>query len=536
MSAYGSVRSAFVSLLVFGLALAPLHAQRVKFENLAEGYRLMVGKAVKAVPTEPNERQVLAKWGGTIEFKDKLFRGDSTCTVSLVRIRKGVGATTGEKPKPDDGEPEEGGRTVREASIESLNSGTSVELFLKKRGYKSDLQPVQDEKPIHSKDGSEYSARQILGASYDERKFESREVPTIRCYLLEDASEYFGLLAVGPFCGPFRELVEDMAQSLERIARGASELAGSAVDLGNQDFRQQVRSKLVKGWAAYDTPHFIFVTNTKNRTLIDQILVDVELMRDAYIARFPPIAGLDLEKVISSVRFCQTYKDYMAYGGPPGTGGYWNFRDEELVLVDVQTLDPAVLKANPNLKNIQVLDVLYHEAMHQYFFYCNGNLAPASWFNEGFGEVFGGAVPNRAKQTVDRIDRNKFRLFWIKQSQRQERWPDLNAFLKMSQREFYGPSSLQNYAFAWSFCYFLEEQRKDPKGNKEWALIPDRYLANLRAAAAKKSAELHADPKDKKWLTLYEDELQDQAYTATFTGINLPALEQAWIETIKKWR
>lgn len=129
MSAYGSVRSAFVSLLVFGLALAPLHAQRVKFENLAEGYRLMVGKAVKAVPTEPNERQVLAKWGGTIEFKDKLFRGDSTCTVSLVRIRKGVGATTGEKPKPDDGEPEEGGRTVREASIESLNSGTSVELF-----------------------------------------------------------------------------------------------------------------------------------------------------------------------------------------------------------------------------------------------------------------------------------------------------------------------------------------------------------------------------------------------------------------------
>ena len=40
--------------------------------------------------------------------------------------------------------------------------------------------------------------------------------------------------------------------------------------------------------------------------------------------------------------------------GPQGTGGYWNFVDEELVLVDVGTLDAKILKRNPNLKNIKV--------------------------------------------------------------------------------------------------------------------------------------------------------------------------------------
>jgi hypothetical protein len=185
---------------------------------------------------------------------------------------------------------------------------------------------------------------------------------------------------------------------------------------------------------------------------------------------------------------------------------------------------------------MQVLDILYHEAMHQYFFYANGHLAPASWFNEGFGEVFGGSVPDRRKQEIARVDKNKFRLFWIKQSQRIDRWPDLRAFLKMTQGEFYGPSQMQNYAFAWSFCYFLEQHRKDPKGNKEWGAIPDNYLANLRAATKKKREDLGIDAKNKEWLVAYTNELQGKAFDATFKDVDLVALEKAWIEAIKKWR
>lgn len=521
-------------LLVLTLLCAGAPGQRARFENPSEGYRIYVHKAIKAVPTEPNERQMLAKWGGELEFKDKAYRGTYNCWVGLVRIKKGKGPTTGgeEEEEPEEVDP----RSIREQSIEQLNSGTTVEQFLRKRGIKSDLRDVEGERAVKSRDGQEYVVREYRGEVFDDLRWEHKSIGIIRSYMLEDSNEYFGLVAIGPFVDPWRDIVEDMARTLERIELGASDQTSSEETFTNAGFRDRVRSKLVKGWEAYDTEHFIFVTNTRNKGLIKDILADLELMRLAYIARFPPAPGVDLDQVISAVRFCETMADYEAYGGPPGTGGYWNFVDEELVLVDVQTLDKDILKNNPNLKNIGVLDILYHEAMHQYFFYANGHLAPASWFNEGYGEYFGGAKPNRHKGEIRKIDRNRFRMAWIKRSQGHGRWPDLRAFLKMSQGEFYGPSSLQNYAFAWSFCYFLEEQREDPKGNKAWAAIPDNYLKNLREATNRKREELGIDDKNKEWLVAWTNELQDAAYEATFAGIDLAELEKAWIEAIRRWR
>lgn len=527
----------FVSLLTLSLApLTPLSAQgRQMFQDPSEGYRVFVSKAIKAVPTEPNERQTLAKWGATLEFKDKLYRGKDDCTVMLVRIRKAKGPATGE-PEPEAEEKDEEGKTIRAQSIESLNAGTTPAEFLKRRGYKNDLKPVAGEKPLKNKDGVAYVVSQIQGSALDTRVYEYKELPIIRTYMLEDETEYFGFVAIGPFVDPWRDIVEDLCTSLTRIQLGAGDTTGTDGEFTNADFRDQVRKKLVKGWEAYDTDHFIFVTNSKDKKLVDQVLIDLELMRQSYIRRFPPAEGVDLEKVISAVRFCTTYEDYLAYGGPDGTGGYWNFVDEELVLVDVQTLDPKIIKANPNLKNIQVLDVLYHEAMHQYFYYANGNLAPASWFNEGFGEVFGGSVPDRKKYEIARIDKNRFRMAWIKQCQRINRWPDLKAFLKMTQSEFYGGSILQNYAFGWAFCYFLEEHRKDPGGNKDWGAIPDLYVKNLREATRKKREELNIDEKNKTWLAAYQDEIQKMAFEATFKGMDMPAMETAWIAAMKRWK
>jgi hypothetical protein len=554
-----SSRAAPALLVLTVLAASPLLAPPLRaqgkqlFESHSDGYRLFVNKAIKAVPTEPNERQALAKWGATLEFKDKQFRGKDDCTVMLVRIRKSKGPTTTGAP---DGPPSGAGggdgdkdkskeeeKSVRAVTIEELNSGTTVEEFLKKRGIRSDLKAITLDKPLKSRDGAEFSCKELTASHFDDRKWEVKDLPYVRTFLLEDEAEYFGFVALGPFVDPWRDIVEDMCKSFQRIALGGSDGPGTAAGLTNVDFREQVRKKLVKGWEAFDTEHFIFVTNTKDKTLIEQIQGDLELMRASYIKRFPPAEGVDLERVISAVRFCTTYEDYLAYGGPDGTGGYWNQADEELVLVDVQTLDFAALKKRgmpdekiENLKKIHVLDVLYHEAMHQYFFYANGNLAPASWFNEGYGEVFGGSVPDRRKGEIAKVDKNKFRLFWIKQCQRTGRWPDLRAFLQMTQGEFYGPSILQNYAFAWSFCFYLEELRQDPKSKREWREIPDTYLANLREATKKKREELHIDAKDKQWLLAYQNELQKDAFDATFKGIDLPLLEKAWIETIKKWK
>ncbi len=65
-----SLRFLLGALSLSGVLLAQ---GRDRFESPSEGYRIYVSKAIKAVPTEPNERQTLAKWGATLEFKDKLF-------------------------------------------------------------------------------------------------------------------------------------------------------------------------------------------------------------------------------------------------------------------------------------------------------------------------------------------------------------------------------------------------------------------------------------------------------------------------------
>ncbi len=528
-----------VSLLAVALAAAA-PAQRDKFENLAEGYRIFVHKSIKAVPTEPNERQAIAKWSGSIEFKDKLYRGNADCTALLVRIKKQKGPATGGQAEGGVAGDQAGGgdsSTVRDDAILARNSGTTLDDFLKLRGLPSAVQAASDDKPLRSKDGVTYTQSQVAGEVFDDRKRVMNAVPMVRAYLLEDEQELFGIVAIGPWIDPWKDVVEDMAKSLQRTQLGAEDTDPAAVSkFGNQEFRDAVRKKLVKGWRAFDTEHFVFATNSKDSALIQQILVDLELMRLNYIERFPPVEGVDLDTVISAVRFCSTYDDYEAYGGPPGTGGYWNFVDEELVLVDMQTLDPRAYKKNPSLKDIQVLDILYHEAMHQYFFYANGNLAPASWFNEGYGEVFAGAVPDRRKNEIRKIDKNKFRLAVIKQAQRTGTWPDLRRLLHMTQQEFYGQGVLLNYAFGWAFCYFLDEQRKDSKGNKQWASIPDLYLDNLRRATQKKKKELKVDDKDKKWLLPLQDELQKAAFESTFSKMDLSALQQAWIEEMKSWR
>jgi hypothetical protein len=225
--------------------------------------------------------------------------------------------------------------------------------------------------------------------------------------------------------------------------------------------------------------------------------------------------------------------DYAAYGGPPGTGGYWNPAQEELVLVDVLGENRVeILEKNPNLKNVTPEDVLYHEAMHQYFHYSNGNLAPASWFNEGFGEVFAGAVADRGKKVIARVDRNKFRMFWIAQA-KGHGFPQLRPLLEMTQPEFYDRrSSLKNYAFAWAFCFFLEQQRKDTKGNREWGAIPDRYLQNLRVAAGVE------DPaRAKRRIDMQETfAIQKRAFEATFGSLDLKPIEAAWHAEMKKWK
>lgn len=498
-----------------------------KHDDEARGFRLKVPRFLDEQPLEPLEEQILAKFSGKEEAKWKGAKREMDLTLLVVRIKKppakaaDAGGERDKTPQP--------ALSLQEQKRRELNGGTTIEEFLKRHSFVSQkrLQNALT-KPVKSWAGEPFDVYEVSSAN-------SAEL-VVRAFTVDGPRDIFGLFAIG-YVEAFEAQILTAAKSLERFAATATDsaegVAGFYEGTAFTDVarREKVRRALIDGWEAHDTDNFILVTNVRSKRLIQDMLADLETMRVAFTARFPPIEPLT---AVSTVRVCASYEDYRAYGGPEGTGGYWQPLDEELVLFDP---DKAVPDSKPWLKKLDAKAILYHEAMHQYLHYANGHVPPASWFNEGYGEYFGGAVVNRAKKEITRFDRNKFRLAWIKANITRGGWPGLQEIVRMPQGEFYEPgSAMQNYAMAWSFCYFLEQEgeKKPEEQNKVWALIPSTYVQNLRIASQDRLAKMPKDaPKD--WVMQFKDEIQEEAYHLTFDNVDLVELKNAWVETMKKW-
>ena len=102
------------------------------------------------------------------------------------------------------------------------------------------------------------------------------------------------------------------------------------------EFRVQARLDLPKGWKADDTENYILVFSTKDEPLIRLIKRELEAIRKEYEKLFPPLAPVT---AVSRVRICKDRAEYSAYGGPPGSGGYWNWKAQELVFFDYDDVD-----------------------------------------------------------------------------------------------------------------------------------------------------------------------------------------------------
>jgi hypothetical protein len=501
------------AVFLVALLAAPVLAQGRTFES-PQGFRVKVHRDWGDYPLEPRERIVLAGF----RLKDSPGRGR---TIWIVRWVKGSAPTTG------DGEAGEGDkpRSLKDQLESAYNEVHSLQDLLDLRLGKGDYTvAAADRKARKWKDGSAPLVLEARGSG--------NRNSNVTALLMDDGQEQKGIVALGTGDKAFDEVVEDFAASLEFFQPAPPSAAGGGAaadpELRAPDFRAEVRRKLLKGWDAHDTENFILITNCPNKAVIDKLLVDLEIMRKCYLERFPPV---DAMQKVSLVRVFRSYEEYAAYGRLDGAIGHFSPLDDELVLFDPGKKIP---KRSAWLKDVDTAEVLYHEAMHQYLHEANGMLAPASWFNEGFGEVFAGAVLDRRTAQVTRIERNRGRMTWIKRSQRNTAWPDLRAFVKMTQPDFYGPSVYQNYAFAWAFCEFLEQHRRDPKGNAVWGGIPDRYLANLREITRKFRDKMPDDaPKD--WILAVQYEIQEAAFEQTFAGTDWLALEKAWIEAMKKW-
>jgi hypothetical protein len=205
--------------------------------------------------------------------------------------------------------------------------------------------------------------------------------------------------------------------------------------------------------------------------------VQIEAIRaQIYEVLFPPDKPIT---AFSIVRVCKDREQYMGYGAPGGSAGYWDSHSEELVFYEGQPKKDS-------------LRVLYHEAFHQYIFYSVGDFAPHSWFNEGHGDFFAGHNYEGGKFVLDAFS---WRITDAKSWKHNPNRPRLKDWVTWTQSEYYGNnklgiSGLENYAAGWSLVYFLRTTKKP-----EYQGVLERYFKTLKGqvTAARSAREAWND-------------------------------------------
>lgn len=230
-----------------------------------------------------------------------------------------------------------------------------------------------------------------------------------------------------------------------------------------------------------ETAHFHVVTNVDDK-FTEWIGRHIELVYAKYESIFPKQnKGKDKYRVI----VFNTVKEYMDYGSPPNTGGYYQDLTKKLVFWKQP-------------KDSDTLLVLYHETFHQFLAYYLDH-AP-QWFNEGHGDYFGPCVYNEKTKQMD-IKTNPWRLRTIQEGIRRNAVQPLPKLMKMTQAEMYDPKTVgMNYAQAWSMVYFF------------WHFENGKYAKLLQ----------------EYFRFLVKDEDLKGSYDAVFAKADMAKIEQEW--------
>jgi hypothetical protein len=293
-------------------------------------------------------------------------------------------------------------------------------------------------------------------------------------------------------------------------------------DLRGADYRVRVRSKMVRGWQAEDTPNYIVVFHTPDQPLVRKIVNDIEVLHGEYEKLFPAAKPVE---AVSTVRVCRDRSEYLLYGGSPGSAGYWNWVTEELVLYDATVKQKG---KRPRVDDTFI--ALYHEAFHQYIHYSTGELPPHSWFNEGTGDFFSGARVQVNK--VTRIGTNPWRVETIRAAVALGKAVPWAKMIRFEQAEYYDKSRVGIcYAQGWSMIYFLRTS-KQVKSNPTWARILPTYFDELKAAYAAELAALGDAKQDTTKRLEAGKRAREAAVSKAFADVDLDALEAAWEEFV----
>lgn len=502
------------------------------------------------VPVEPTEPAQVLK------YYDPSDKGDLiTADLTVYRVLKGKAA--------------EGVVTGAPVLPRSLKQDAYDLAFLSLRNDKNVPLPDRDKDFQSVKSMDKVDGRSYLALLPIEPGNRDRTIQAMLGVFEKDEIEYGVRLVMSERRGKKMEGdFKTMLKSFKFFDDRAGEVA-SRDELGELNIkpsrRRKIEEGMTKGWDIEVSPkrNYIVIYNTKNgknKALAKEIAKRIELIREqVYEVQFPPAQPIDS---VSVVRVCAERDEYIAYGAPPSSAGYWSSWSEELVFYDA---------ADKKKIDDDTLAVLYHEAFHQYIFYSVGSVSPHSWFNEGHGDYYAGSRLKGARFSVEPFD---WRVPVVKEALRAgprtctlaekdgkqvKTWgttgytplADLVAF---SQRDYYAYPSV-SYAQGWSLVYFLREVvPKNKKMDEKWGRILPTYFDVLKAEVNKKKAlkpggdddpgdggdgegegegdEEKAPPAPEFQFEEEDGSALDRALAAAFKDVDLAELEKAWMDAI----
>ena len=262
-------------------------------------------------------------------------------------------------------------------------------------------------------------------------------------------------------------------------AAAASSESGAAVPDAYAERLLQAKKSIagMRGWFIRETPNYIFLSNQRSHNDIRRLQGDLEAAREIFRRFFPA----ENDRVcVGVVKLFARREEYLGYVGPDlqWTGGLWNSGTRELL---VSPLDPRI---DEKIIEKRLREVTLHEGFHQYIFYAAREVGPALWFNEGCAQFFENSRPRQGE--VGNLDREtQARLTRAALSAGN----DLRPFLALDHAGFYAEKERErNYALAYALMYYL--LRGAPaNGEKAYAAIPGRYIAELRRTRSLKLAQ-----------------------------------------------
>ncbi|MCC7012907.1 MAG: DUF1570 domain-containing protein [Planctomycetes bacterium] len=520
-----------LSLLALATLVAPSNAQGgyTKEVHADIGITLPRARDYEQIPTQPDEEHVVLYYAEKLP-KDKKDARERRPELSVVWIEF-VPDPPPKAPEPvAPPEPDEAGRTRAEPKPKPEEAPekppvNSLQRFLEQRTY-WELGKTEELKP---RDGWKASLVALAprgglpikheGWAY---VFEKPGQRTI-AFLGECAKGDLGEQSrIWKYIAEHAEFSEPEGADVEKL-----KLKYIRSDLRGIDYRVKVRAKMVRGWKAEDTENFIVLAHTNDQPLVRNLVADIESIRKEYIRLFPSVKEIS---AVSTVRVCKDRAEYMAYGGMPGSAGYWNSQTEELVFYDAQVKEKG--KRSSGDENTFI--VLYHEAFHQYIHYSAGELPPHSWFNEGHGDFFSGADVSGNK--VRKIGVNPWRIHTIQRAIAENKFVPWKEIIAFEQPEYYRPDRVHIcYAQGWSMIYFLRMSPVVAK-HERWSKILDTYFEALQQDYSAQLALLEKQGRSKDEAALRESGVAARKYALerAFQGVDLNELQGEWASYVAK--